>query len=346
MLDIGFDIAPINHEFDDEIQHRIDNKTKPLGALGELEFLAKQIARVLGKDKPQILNPKLLVFAADHGIAAAGVSIAPSEVTTQMVMNFINGGAAINVFCRQVGFELEVIDCGILQPLEGVAGIIDQRLGAGTAPIHRQAAMTLGAVKQGMEMARARIEHHHQLGCNLIALGEMGIGNTTSAAAIMATIMEMDSVDCVGRGTGIDAATLKRKQMLVEQAMHVHESELTDPFNILACLGGFEIVQMTGAMLAAAERGMLVVVDGFIATAAAMVAVKINPNVRGYMIFGHQSDERGHCLMMEHLHARPLLKLDMRLGEGTGAALALPMIQAAAGFYNEMASFSDAGIEI
>jgi len=341
-----FNISPVNHEFDDEIQSKIDNKTKPLGALGELENLAKQLARVLGKEKPEITNPKLLVFAADHGIASSGVSIAPSEVTTQMVMNFVAGGAAINVFCRQVGLDMEVIDCGILQPLEGVEGVIDQRLGAGTRPIHKQAAMTLGAVKQGLEMARARIEHHHQQGCNLIALGEMGIGNTSSAAAIMATIMGMKSEDCVGRGTGIDAATLKRKLMLVEQALHIHEAELTDPYNILACLGGFEIVQMTGAMLAAAERNMLVVVDGFIATAAAMVAVQINPNVRDYMIFGHKSDERGHCLMMEHLQARPLLSLSMRLGEGSGAVLALPLIRAAAGFYNEMASFSDAGIVI
>ncbi|WP_076410236.1 nicotinate-nucleotide--dimethylbenzimidazole phosphoribosyltransferase [Shewanella sp. UCD-KL12] len=341
-----FEISPVSCEFDDAIQHKIDNKTKPLGALGELEVLAKQLARVLGKDKPEIVNPKLLVFAADHGIAASGVSIAPSDVTTQMVMNFIKGGAAINVFCRQVGLELEVIDCGILQPLEGVKGVVDQRLGAGTGAIHKQPAMTLGAVKQGFEMARERIAYHHQQGTNLIALGEMGIGNTSSAAAIMATVMKMKAADCVGRGTGIDAATLKRKQMLVEQALHLHESELTDPMNILACLGGFEIVQMTGAMLAAAERKMLVVVDGFIATAAAMVAVQINENVRDYMIFGHQSDERGHCLMMSHLQARPLLKLGMRLGEGTGAALALPMIQAAAGFYNEMASFSDAGIEI
>ncbi len=341
-----FNISPVNHEFDDEIQSKIDNKTKPMGALGELENIAKQLAQVLGKDKPEITNPKLLIFAADHGIAASGVSIAPSEVTTQMVMNFVAGGAAINVFCRQVGLDMEVIDCGILQSLEGVEGVINQRLGAGTGAIHKQPAMTLGAVKQGMDMACARIEFHHQQGCNLIALGEMGIGNTSSAAAIMATIMGVSSANCVGRGTGIDAATLKRKQMLVEQALHIHKAELTDPYNILACLGGFEIVQMTGAMLAAAERNMLIVVDGFIATAAAMVAVQINANVRDYMIFGHQSDERGHCMMMEHLQARPLLNLGMRLGEGSGAVLALPLIRAAAGFYNEMASFSDAGIEI
>ncbi|WP_299803976.1 nicotinate-nucleotide--dimethylbenzimidazole phosphoribosyltransferase [uncultured Shewanella sp.] len=341
-----FDIKAINTEFDEQIQQKIDTKTKPLGALGDLESLALQIARVLGKDKPQITNPKMMVFAADHGIAESGVSIAPSEVTTQMVVNFINGGAAINVFTRQVGFDLEVIDCGILKPIENLEGVINQRLGSGTGPIHKRAAMTLGAVKQGFKMATERVELHHQNGCNLIALGEMGIGNTSSAAAIMSALTGCKVEDCVGRGTGIDAATFKRKKMLVEQALLVHHSELDDPMQVLACVGGFEIVQMTGAMLAAAERNMLIIVDGFIASAAALAAVKINPNVRDYMIFAHQSDEKGHVLMLEFLQAKPLLKLGMKLGEGTGAALALPLIQAATNFYNEMASFEDVGIEI
>lgn len=341
-----FDIKPVNTEFDSAILHKIDTKTKPLGALGDLETLALQIARVLGKDKPKIINPKMMVFAADHGIADSGVSIAPSEVTTQMVVNFMQGGAAINVFTRQVGFDLEVIDCGILKPIENVEGVINQRLGSGTGPIHKRAAMTLGAVKQGFEMATARVELHHQNGCNLIALGEMGIGNTSSAAVMMSALTGIKAEDCVGRGTGIDATTFKRKLMLVEQALLLHHCELDDPMQVLACVGGFEIVQMTGAMLAAAERNMLIVVDGFIASAAALAAVKINPNVRDYMIFAHQSGEKGHFLMLEYLQANPLLKLGMKLGEGTGAALALPLIQAAVNFYNEMASFEDAGIEI
>ncbi|QQX79372.1 nicotinate-nucleotide--dimethylbenzimidazole phosphoribosyltransferase [Shewanella sp. KX20019] len=341
-----FNIRPLSSEFDDEIQHRIDTKTKPLGALGDIETLALQIAQVLGKEGPKISNPKLIVFAADHGIADSGVSIAPSEVTGQMVRNFMAGGAAINVFTRQVGLDLEVIDCGVLQPFDSESGVIDQRLGAGTGPIHKRAAMTLGAVKQGFDMVTARIELHHKDGCNLIALGEMGIGNTSSAAAIMSVITAIPVTDCVGRGTGIDAATFRRKQMLVEQALLLHHSELDDPLQILACIGGFEIVQMTGAILAAAERGMLVVIDGFIATAAALVAISINVDCRDYMIFSHQSDEKGHYLMLEYLQAKPLLKLGMKLGEGTGAALAFPLIQAAVNFYNEMASFEDAGIEI
>ncbi|WP_283629970.1 nicotinate-nucleotide--dimethylbenzimidazole phosphoribosyltransferase [Shewanella baltica] len=352
---VSFQISPVSKAQDPLIQQKIDLKTKPPGALGQLESLALQIARVQATDlqqtdQPQntvlkIVQPTMLVFAGDHGIAAEGVSIAPSEVTRQMVQNFAHGGAAINVFCRQVGFTLEVIDCGILTPVDGVEGIIDQRLGAGTGAIHLEPAMALETVDKGFAMARDLIERHHQAGCNLVAFGEMGIANTSSAAAIMAAIMQLDVIDCVGRGTGINSETLERKLMLIELALLLHQSALNGPKSVLACLGGFEIVQMTGAMLAAAERKMLVVVDGFIATAAALVAVQIAPNVRDYLIFAHQSDEQGHQRMLEFLQAKPLLSLGLRLGEGTGAALALPLIQASVNFYNQMASFSDAGIE-
>lgn len=342
---VSFQISPVSKVQDQTIQQKIDLKTKPPGALGQLESLALQIARIQGAEQLNIVNPTLLVFAGDHGIAAEGVSIAPSEVTRQMVQNFAHGGAAINVFCRQVGFKLEVIDCGILTPLEGVEGIIDQRLGTGTGAIHLEPAMALETVDKGFAMARDLIERHHQGGCNLVAFGEMGIGNTSAASAIMAAMMQLDVAECVGRGTGINSETLERKLMLIELALLLHQSALTGPRAVLACLGGFEIVQMTGAMLAAAERNMLVVVDGFIATAAALVAVQIAPNVRDYLIFAHQSEEQGHQRMLAHLQAKPLLSLGLRLGEGTGAALALPLIQAAVNFYNQMASFSDAGIE-
>ncbi|MGL5046372.1 MAG: nicotinate-nucleotide--dimethylbenzimidazole phosphoribosyltransferase [Shewanella sp.] len=349
-LAVSFQISPASKALDHLIQQKIDLKTKPPGALGRLESLALQIARVQAANVPQtdvltIVNPTLLVFAADHGIAAHGVSIAPSEVTRQMVQNFAHGGAAINVFCRQVGFTLEVIDCGMLTPVAGVEGIIDQRLGAGTAAIHLAPAMALDCVDKGFALARDLIERHHQAGCTLVAFGEMGIGNTSSAAAIMASMMQLNVSDCVGRGTGITAQALTHKQSLIEQALARHQSALTGPKSVLACLGGFEIVQITGAMLAAAERNMLVVVDGFIATAAALVAVQIAPNVRDYLIFAHQSDEQGHLRMLDYLQAKPLLSLELRLGEGTGAALALPLIQAAVNFYNQMASFSDAGIK-
>ncbi|CAM4049105.1 nicotinate-nucleotide--dimethylbenzimidazole phosphoribosyltransferase [Vibrio neonatus] len=344
-----FSVDPVNHALDEQISHIIDQKTKPLGALGQLETLAVQIARVqaVGKDslaRLTITKPAMLVFAADHGIAEYGVSIAPSAVTTQMVYNFVAGGAAINVFSRQVGFNLEVIDCGILEPLADPTGVTEQRLGAGTAPIHLAPAMSLTQVEQGFSYATEVVQRHHQSGCNLIALGEMGIGNTSSAAAIMSALLDIEVSQCVGRGTGIDDKTLQLKTKLLNEALTLHRQQLTSPMQVLAHVGGFEIVQMTGAILAAAERKMLVVVDGFIATSAALVAVELYPEVRDYLIFAHQSNESGHKLMLAHLQATPLLHLDLRLGEGTGGALALPLIQAATNFYNDMASFGDAGV--
>lgn len=339
-----FQIKALDKSCDQNIQRRIDLKTKPVGALGKLESLALQLVRMLG-DEPTVARPAMLVFAADHGIADAGVSIAPPEVTAQMVANFAAGGAAINVFCRELGWTLEIIDAGILTPPDPSLNVTNCRLGAGTGPIHKRAAMTLGQVEQGLEFGRARVREHHRLGSNLIGLGEMGIGNTSSAAAIMAALLDIEAKDCVGRGTGVDAATLKRKQMLVEQALVLHMSELGDAKSVLACVGGFEIVQMTGAILGAAEIGIPVMVDGFIATAAALCAVKMYPETKEYLIFAHRSGERAHGMMLEHLGVEPLLDLGMRLGEGSGAALALPLIKAACGFYREMASFDDAGVE-
>lgn len=339
-----FEITPPDRQKDADIQARIDGKTKPPGALGQLEGLAASLVRLLG-DEPQIRRPAMLVFAADHGIANAGVSIAPPEVTAQMVANFARGGAAINVFCRQLGWEIEIIDAGMLTAPDPSLGVTDCRLGAGTGPIHKRAAMTLGQVEHGLNFGRERVRAHVAEGSNLIGLGEMGIGNTSSAAAMMAALLGLEAKDCVGRGTGVDAATLKRKQMLVEQALLLHLDTLTSPQSVLACVGGFEIVEMTGAVLAAAELGVPVIIDGFIATAAALAAVKMHPECRDYLIFAHRSGERAHGLMLEHLKAEPLLDLGLRLGEGTGAALALPLVQAAANFYREMASFDDAGIE-
>ncbi|MCH1929728.1 nicotinate-nucleotide--dimethylbenzimidazole phosphoribosyltransferase [Shewanella sp. A25] len=343
-VEVLFQIKPVSHLNDGVIAQKIDLKTKPQGSLGKLESLALQIARIQGAERLQINAPTMLVFAGDHGIAREGISIAPSEVTAQMVQNFANGGAAINVFCRQLGWQLEVIDCGILIP-SNAEGICSQRLGAGTQAIHLAPAMDVATVDKGFEMARQLVERHWQAGCNLIGIGEMGIGNSSAASAIMAAILKLDVKDCVGRGTGISTEVLARKTELLELSLRRHQSALHSPKQILAHLGGFEIVQMTGAMLAAAERDMLTVVDGFIATAAALVAVAIAPNVRDYLIFAHQSEEQGHQAMLAHLQAEPLLDLGLRLGEGTGSALALPLIQAAANFYNQMASFSDAGIE-
>lgn len=344
-----FTIVPVTHQFDAMIQHKIDQKTKPQGSLGILEVFAKQVAQIQFSSDPtatklHINQPGLLVFAGDHGIAKYGVSIAPTEVTSQMVANFVHGGAAVNVFCRQMGFNLEVIDAGVLAPL-GLEGVTEHRLGNGTGAIHLQPAMSLEQVTQGFEAASEVVERHVLSGCNVIGLGEMGIGNTSSAAAIMTALLDIEVEQCVGRGTGIDDNTYELKKSLISQALILHRPNLISPLHILANLGGFEIVQMTGAILAAAERKILVLIDGFISTAAALVAVRLHPAARDYLVFAHQSEEQGHKLMLAHLNAKPILSLGLRLGEGTGAALALPIVQAAINFYNDMASFEDAGVD-
>lgn len=344
-----FTIEPITHKFDNEIQAIVDGKTKPLGALGQLETTAKAIAQVQVTQCQQlerlvINKPALIIFAGDHGVAAEGVSIAPSEVTGQMVANFATGGAAISVFCRQLGWDLSVVDAGILHKPSPELNVIDQRLGNITQPLHLQAAMTVETVKEGFSKAKSLISKTKENGCNLVAFGEMGIGNTTSSSAIMAAVMQTSAVETVGKGTGISDDIVKKKQQVVEQALKLHADKLFDPIQLLACLGGFEIVQITGAMLAAAEESLHIVVDGFTCTAAAMVAIQINPAVKDYMIFAHCSGEQGHQKMLTWLAVEPLLSLELRLGEGTGAALALPLIQAAVAFYNDMASFEQASV--
>ena len=349
-----FNIQAVNYEHSNKIQAIIDGKTKPLGALGDLELLAKQIANIQltaaafdpSKNmacKLKINVPHLTVFAGDHGVASEGVSIAPSEVTSQMVANFARGGAAINVFSQQLGWQLSIVDAGILQPISSTA-VIEQRLGNITQAINQQEAMTQTQVDQGFVIAKKHIAALQKTGSNVVAFGEMGIGNTTIASAIMAAIMAIPASEAVGRGTGVSDEIVLKKQQVVEQALALHQDKLINAEAILRCLGGFEVVQITAAMLAAAENKMLIVVDGFICTAAAMLAIKYNAKVKDYMVFAHCSGEQGHEKMLQWLQVKPLLNLGLRLGEGTGAALALPLIQAAVAFYNDMASFADAEV--
>lgn len=349
-----FNIQAVNYEHSNKIQAIIDGKTKPLGALGDLELLAKQIANIQltaaafdpSKSmacKLKINVPHLTVFAGDHGVASEGVSIAPSEVTSQMMANFSRGGAAINVFSQQLGWQLSIVDAGILQPISSTA-VIEQRLGNITQAINQQEAMTQTQVDQGFVFAKKHITTLQKTGSNVVAFGEMGIGNTTIASAIMAAIMATPASEAVGRGTGVSDEIVLKKQQVVEQALALHQDKLINAEAILRCLGGFEVVQITAAMLAAAENKMLIVVDGFICTAAAMLAIKYNAKVKDYMVFAHCSGEQGHEKMLQWLEVKPLLNLGLRLGEGTGAALALPLIQAAVAFYNDMASFADAEV--
>lgn len=327
----------------EQLQHKIDTKTKPLGSLGKLEKIALQMGLVQQTLEPTIEKPTLLVFAADHGLADEGVSPFPKEVTAQMVLNFVNGGAAINVFCRANGLDLKVIDAGVDFDFPSHSALINAKVAKGTKSILSQAAMSADECLMAIEKGRELVKNLKQEGCNTVAFGEMGIGNTSSAALLMSKICNIPIEKCVGRGTGHDEAGLRKKTAILSKALSMHPN-VSGPLNVLATFGGFEIAMMTGAMLGAFEQGMIILVDGFITTSALIVAHSINNEILKSCIFSHQSDEQGHKLMLEYLKADPLLNLDMRLGEGSGAAVAFPLLKSAVNFLNEMASFEDAGV--
>lgn len=341
-----FTITSPSPEHHDAIQQRIDTKTKPLGSLGQLEDIAKQIALIQQTDTLSIKQPYMLVFAADHGIATHGISIAPQAVTQQMVANFLHGGAAINCFCRSNDMAMMVIDAGILVEPDDHPMLLKQRIAAGTLDFSQQTAMSREQAITAIEYGASAVETVYQQGTNLVAFGEMGIGNTSSATAIMASILNLPIDECIGRGTGINDQQLSLKEHLINEGLNRHQAAMTDPIAILSTVGGFEIAQIIGGMLKAAENKMIVLVDGFIATAAAMLAVEMFPEAKAYFIFCHCSQEAGHQRMLNHLAASPLLSLGLRLGEGTGAALSLPLIRSACAFYNDMASFEQAGVTV
>jgi len=339
-------IPPFDDALHARLQAAVDSKTKPLGALGRLESLAVQIGLIQNTEAPQLTRPAMVVFAADHGIAHAGVSAYPQAVTAQMVLNFIAGGAAVNVFCRQHGFALEVVNAGVAAPLWAAEspGLVDAPIGPGTRNFaDAQPAMSADERDRAMALGAQRVAYHAALGTNVIALGEMGIANTASAACLMARLADLPVAQCVGRGTGLDDAGLAHKRAVLEAAMATH-ADVRDPLDVLACFGGFEVAAMTGAVIEAAQRRMVILVDGFIATAAVLVAARVAPDVLRYCVFAHVSDERGHRALLERLDARPLLSLSLRLGEGSGAVLAYPLVVSAVTFLREMATFASAGV--
>lgn len=340
-----FQIEPIKNDvLQASLMQRIDQKTKPIGALGRLETLALQLGLIQQTEHPVLQQQTMLVFAGDHGIVAEGVSPYPQAVTAQMVLNFLNGGAAINVFARQHHFDLRVVDSGVNAVFDPHPLLIDAKIGMGTASFLHQPAMTpeecTQAIARGSEIARQVVGR----GCNVLALGEMGIGNTSSASCLMSVLCGLPLHQCVGRGTGLNDKGLQRKLSVLTTALQSHHVDPKDPMRVLSVFGGFEIAMMVGAMLAAAEARTVLLVDGFIATSALLVAAKMYPQVLDYCVFGHCSDESGHSIMLEHLKAQPLLNLSMRLGEGTGAVLAYPLLQSAVAFLKEMASFESAGV--
>ncbi|WP_434662005.1 nicotinate-nucleotide--dimethylbenzimidazole phosphoribosyltransferase [Paraburkholderia sp. A3BS-1L] len=343
-------VEPLDPSLRNELQHLIDTKTKPPGSLGRLEALARQLGLIQRTTRPSVERPVMIVFAGDHGIANEGVSPYPQAVTAQMVANFIAGGAAINAFSGVAGLELEIVDAGVatplppLPPLTEVSTLVSLPVARGTRNFAHEAAMTRDEAIAALATGAARVRHHAALGTNVIGFGEMGIANTSSAACLMSRLCGVPIDECVGRGTGLDNAGLARKRNVLAAALARHPNA-REPIDVLATFGGFEIAMMTGAFLEAARQRMAILVDGFIATAALLVADALAPHVREYCVFAHASNEAGHRRMLDHFGARELLALDLRLGEGTGAALAVPLLRAAVAFLNEMASFESAGVD-
>jgi nicotinate-nucleotide--dimethylbenzimidazole phosphoribosyltransferase len=342
---MDFSLTPATRDLDAALRHKIDQKTKPVGSLGRLEELALQIGRVKNTLTPALAKPHIVVLAGDHGAAKAGISAYPQDVTWQMVENFLAGGAAINVFARANGIGLTIVDAGVAHDFGVREKLVDAKVSrGGTLSYLDGAAMTAEQRDTAMAKGAGIVAGLAAEGCEVIGFGEMGIGNTASASLITHCLTELALPACIGRGTGLDDAGLARKQTLLEQALAAWPERNTKPLDVLARYGGFEIAMMAGAMLAAAQAKMLVLVDGFICGAAALTAARIAPAFLDYAVFCHASAEAGHRAQLAALQASPLVSLDLRLGEGTGAALAWPLVRAACAFLNEMASFESAGV--
>lgn len=325
------------------LQHKIDLKTKPLGALGVLEDLALKIGCIQHTETPKISKPTLVVFAGDHGIAEKGeVNPFPQEVTSQMVHNFSNGGAAINVFSKTNGVDLKVVDAGVNHSFDKDLNIIDAKIAFGTKNYQDEPAMSLKQYQEAITKAEHIVTDIHNQGCNTIGFGEMGISNTSSAALLMSYFTKIPIEKCVGSGTGLNPEGISKKSQILSSVYNKYNPRT--PQEALATFGGFEIVMLCGAILKATELKMIVVIDGFIVTSALLAAYAINPNILDNCIFAHSSNEQGHQKMLSFLNAKPLLSLGLRLGEGTGVALAIPLLRAAVNFLNDMASFETAGV--
>lgn len=337
-------ILPLDAAAMDVARARQSQLTKPTGSLGRLEALSVQLAGIQRRSDPQIIHKVVVTMAGDHGVVEEGVSAYPQAVTPQMVLNFLYGGAAINALARQAGARVVVVDMGVAAELPAHPQLVSKRIAPGTGNIARGPAMTCEQARRALSAGVAVVNAEAQRGLDVLATGDMGIGNTTPSAAIAAALMAVDPALIVGRGTGVDDAGLARKLDAVRRALEVNRPAPTDALDVLAKVGGFEIAGLVGAILATAVHQRPILIDGFISTAAAMLAVTLAPASRPYLIAAHRSQETGHRLMLDWLGLEPLLDLDLRLGEGTGAALALNLVEAAARTLNEMATFAEAGV--
>jgi nicotinate-nucleotide--dimethylbenzimidazole phosphoribosyltransferase len=337
-------IQPVDFHLEPEIRAHLDHLTKPPGSLGVLEELALKYCLASGTPKPQLGKKMIFTFAGDHGVTEEGISAFPKEVTPQMVANMLAGGAAVNVLARHAGAQVRVVDLGVASEFPDSRGLISKKIRPGTANISKGPAMSVAEARKAVEAGIELAEKVADEGFTLLGTGEMGIGNTTPSSALFAVLLPCPVEDITGRGTGIDDQKLAHKIQVIQQALSVNQARFTDPLNTLAAVGGLEIAGICGLILGGAARKIPVVVDGFISSAGALVACKLSPPVKDYLFFSHLSAEAGHGVFLKQFGARPILNLDMRLGEGTGAALAITLVEAAVKIYREMATFTSAGV--
>ncbi|HHU88376.1 MAG: nicotinate-nucleotide--dimethylbenzimidazole phosphoribosyltransferase [Sphaerochaetaceae bacterium] len=336
-------VTPCTTTLEREAWQIWDAKAKPQLSLGRLEEVAVRLVAIRGELRPTLGEPALLLFAADHGIVAEGVSSSPQEITWQQCLNFAHGGGAIGLICRENGIELRVIDVGVNYDFDPSLKITDKKIGYGTANFARHKAMDREQLESALGAGKEEVLSLAKEGIKVVAFGEMGVGNTTSASALMASLTSVPIAECTGRGAGLSNEGLLHKQQVLNRALALH-GKISDPLEALATYGGFEIAAIVGGMMAAAHHRMVILVDGFITTVAALIATTIEPAVRDYLIFCHQSKESGHANLLKLLKAQPLLDLSMHLGEGSGAAVAWPIIRQALNLYLDMTPFSDAKV--
>ncbi|KPN91977.1 nicotinate-nucleotide--dimethylbenzimidazole phosphoribosyltransferase [Pseudomonas nunensis] len=335
---------PIDAAVVEQAEARQQQLTKPAGSLGRLEAVAVQLAGLQGQVKPSLDQLWIAIFAGDHGVVAEGVSAFPQEVTGQMLHNFVTGGAAISVLARQLGASLEVVDLGTVTPSLNLPGVRHLNVGPGTANFVNGPAMTVAQGELALQAGRDSVLRAVAAGAQLFIGGEMGIGNTTAASALACALLDCPVVHLTGPGTGLNAAGVSHKAQVIERALVLHSAQRGDALHTLFNLGGFEIAALVGAYLACAQEGVAVLVDGFICSVAALVAVRLNPECREWLLFGHRGAEPGHRHVLETLNAEPLLDLGLRLGEGSGAALAVPLLRLACDLHGQMATFAEAAV--
>ena len=342
----AFVIQPINRSLESAIQEKIDNLNKPKGALGRLEELAIQVCLIQQSLTPSLANPCHLLFGGDHGIEREGVSVSPREVTWQQMINFTHGGGGVNMFCRQHGFKLRIVDVGVDYDLSAVEGIFNHKIARGTKNFLYEPAMSEKEFDQAIQIGSELVDECIAEGCKVLCVGEMGIANTSPSSIWMSLFGNIPLAECIGAGAGLDKPGIQHKYEVLSKALENYRSQEPQPTTItpLRYFGGFEMIAAIGAMLRAAEQHLIILIDGFIMTACAAAAIQLYPNVKDYMIFTHCGDESGHKRMLDMVGAKPLLNLGLRLGEGTGALCTYPLIDSAVRMINEMNNFDNARI--